>query len=87
LYYNKGHPLSAKINSGPLIICLTLLFTQERDVTIVDPLGSLNNILKLTRQRRVSSHQNTSRNTNGNTQGRNFTAALTVGRVIQDQIH
>jgi hypothetical protein len=64
-----------------------LLFTQERDVTIVDPLGSFNNSMTLTRQRRVSPHQNTSRNTNGNTQGRNLTAALTVGRVTQDQIH
>jgi hypothetical protein len=34
-------------------------FTQERDVTIVDPLGSLNNLMKLKRQRRVSPHQNT----------------------------
>jgi hypothetical protein len=53
------------------------LFTQERDVTIVDPLGSLNNIMTLTRQRRVSPDQNTSRNRE---QGRNLTAALTVGR-------
>jgi hypothetical protein len=52
------------------------LFTQERDVTIVDPLGSLNNIMMLTRQRRVSPDQNTSRDL----QGRELTAALTVGR-------
>jgi hypothetical protein len=64
-----------------------LSFTQERYGTIVDPLGSLNNIMKLTRQRRVSPDQNTSRNTSGNTQGRNFTAALTVGRPFQDYIH
>jgi hypothetical protein len=60
------------------------LFTQERDGTIVDPLGSLNNIMKRTRQRRVSPDQNTSRNTSGNPQGRNFTTALTAGRVTQD---
>jgi hypothetical protein len=60
------------------------LFTQERDVTIVDRLGSLNNIMK---QRRDSPHQNTSRIPNGNPQGRNFIAALTVGRVTPDQIH
>ena len=65
---------------GPLTICLTLLFTQERDVTIVDPLGSLNNLMMLTRQRRVSPDQNTSRNTCRDPQGRELTAALTVGR-------
>ncbi|KAK6301245.1 hypothetical protein J4Q44_G00293430 [Coregonus suidteri] len=32
--------------------------TQEGDMTIMDPLGSLNNILMLTRQRRVSPDQN-----------------------------
>ena len=65
---------------GPLIICLTLLFTQERDVTIVDPLGSLNNLMMLRRQRRVSPDQNTSINTHRDPQGRELTAALTVGR-------
>ena len=34
---------------GPLTICLTLLFTQERKVTILDPLGSLNNVIRNTR--------------------------------------
>ena len=34
-------------------------FIQERHMTFVDPLGSLNNILMLTRQRRVSPDQNT----------------------------
>jgi hypothetical protein len=58
-----------------------LSFTQKRDETIVDPLGSLNNIMMLTRQRRVSPHQNTSRNTSRNPQERNLTAALTVGNV------
>jgi hypothetical protein len=48
---------------GPLIICLTLLFTQERYGTIVDPLGSLNNLMMLKRERRVSPDQNTSINT------------------------
>jgi hypothetical protein len=56
------------------------LFTQERDGTIVDPLGSLNNIMMLTRQRRVSPDQNSSRNTSINPQGRELTAALTVGK-------
>jgi hypothetical protein len=59
---------------------LTLSFTQERHVTIVDPLGSLNDIMTLTRQRRVSPHQNTSRNTSGDPK-RKLTAALTVGKV------
>jgi hypothetical protein len=63
------------------------MFTQERDLTIVDLLGSLNNIMMLTTQRRVSPDQNTSRNTSGNPWGRNLTAALTVGRVTQDLIH
>jgi hypothetical protein len=58
-----------------------LSFTQERDVTIVDPLGSLNNIMMLKRQRRVSPHQNSSRNTSRDPQGRILTAALTVGSV------
>ena len=40
-------------------ICLMFSFTQERDMTMVDPLWSLNNILMLTRQRRVSPDQNT----------------------------
>ena len=40
-------------------IFLMFSFTQETDMTIVDPLGSLNNILMLTRQRRVSPDQNT----------------------------
>jgi hypothetical protein len=56
------------------------LFTQERDVTIVDPLGSLNNLMMLRRQRRVSPDQNTSINTRRDPQGRELTAALTVGR-------
>jgi hypothetical protein len=47
---------------GPLIICLTLLFTQERYGTTVDPLGSLNNLMMLKRERRVSPDQNTSIN-------------------------
>ena len=64
----------------PLIICLTLLFTQEREVTIVDPLGSLNNLMMLKRERRVSPDQNTSINTCRDPQGRELTAALTVGR-------
>ena len=65
---------------GPLIICLILLFTQERYGTIVDPLGSLNNLMMLKRQRRVSPDQNTSRNTCRDPQGRELTAALTMGR-------
>ena len=56
-------------------------FTQERDVTIVDPLGILNNIMMLMRQRRVSPHQNSSRNISRDTQERNLIAALTVGNV------
>jgi hypothetical protein len=56
------------------------LFTQERYGTIVDPLGSLNNLMTLTRQRRVSPDQNTSINTHRDPQGRELTAALTVGR-------
>jgi hypothetical protein len=77
---------------GPLIICLTLLFTQERDVTIVDPLGSLNNLMMLRRQRRVSPDQNTSINTRRDPQGRDshhsllLTAALTVGRDSHHQV-
>jgi hypothetical protein len=47
----------------------------------VDPLGSLNNIMMLTRQRRVSPDRNTSRNPSGDPQGRSLTTALTVGRV------
>jgi hypothetical protein len=70
---------------GPLIICLTLLFTQERSGTIVDPLGSLNNLMMLTRQRRVSLDQNTSKNACRDPQGRELTAALTVGRVSPHQ--
>jgi hypothetical protein len=46
----------------------------------MDLLGSLNNIMMLTRQRRVSPHQNSSGNTSRDSQGREFTAALTVGR-------
>ena len=59
---------------------LSDLFTQERDVTIVDPLGSLNNLMMLKRQRRVSPDQNTSINTCKDPQGRELTAALIVGR-------
>jgi 3-deoxy-D-arabino-heptulosonate 7-phosphate (DAHP) synthase class II len=58
-----------------------LLFTQERDGTIMDPLGSLNNNMMLTRQSRVSPHQNISRNTSRDPLGRNLFAALTVGNV------
>uniref|UniRef100_A0A674DXA9 NACHT LRR and PYD domain-containing protein n=1 Tax=Salmo trutta TaxID=8032 RepID=A0A674DXA9_SALTR len=54
---------------------------KERDRTIVDPLGSLNNIMMLTRQRRVSPDQKSSRNTSRGSQGRNLIAALTVGYV------
>ncbi|KAM9492832.1 uncharacterized protein ACWYII_004534 [Salvelinus alpinus] len=61
--------------------------TPESDVTIVDPLGSLNNLTMLTRQRRVSPHQNSSTNTCGDPQERNLTAALTVGRVFQHHSH
>jgi hypothetical protein len=57
------------------------LFTQERDLTIVDPLGGLNNLMMVTGQRRISPHQNTSRNTSRDPQGRNLIAALTVGKV------
>jgi hypothetical protein len=54
------------------------LFTQERDVIIVDPLGGLNNLMMMMkRQRRVSPLQNTSRDP----QGRHLIAALTVGKV------
>jgi hypothetical protein len=53
------------------------LLTQERDVTIVDPLVGLNNLMMLTRQRRVSPHRNTSRDP----QGRNLITFLTVGKV------
>jgi hypothetical protein len=53
----------------------------------VDPLGSLNNIMMLMRQRRVSPEQKTSRNPSRDPQGRNITTARTVGRVTQDQIH
>jgi hypothetical protein len=44
-------------------------------------LGSLNNIMMLTRKRRVSPDQNTS-NTSIEVQGRNLTTALSVGRVL-----
>jgi hypothetical protein len=55
------------------------LFTQERDVTIVDPLGSLNNNMMLKWQRHVSPDQNSSRDTSRNPHGGNITtAALTV---------
>jgi hypothetical protein len=57
-----------------------LFFTQEREVNIVDPLVSLNNIMMLTRQRRVSPDQNSSRNTSRDPQGKKRIAALTVGR-------
>ena len=57
------------------------LFTQERDVSVVDPLGVLNNLMMLKRQRRDSPPQNTSRNTRRDPQGRNLIAALTVGKV------
>jgi hypothetical protein len=56
------------------------LFTQERDLTIVDPLGGLNNLMMLTGQRIVSPHQNPSGNTSRDPQGRNLIAALTVGK-------
>jgi hypothetical protein len=56
-----------------------LSYTQERDGTTVDPLGSLN-IMMLKRERRVSPDQNTSRNTSRDPQGRNLIAALTVGK-------
>ena len=46
----------------------------------MDPLGRLNNLMMLTRQRRVSPDQNSSRNTRRDPQGREPTAALTVGR-------
>jgi hypothetical protein len=62
------------------------LFTQERDVTIVDPLGSLNNIMKLTRQTRTSPHQNISSGTQ-NISSVTLPTALTVGRVTQYQVH
>jgi hypothetical protein len=55
------------------------LFTQERYGNIVDPLGSLNNLMML-RQRRVSPDQNTSINTCRDPRGRELTASLTVGR-------
>ncbi|XP_042166810.1 uncharacterized protein LOC121841597 isoform X2 [Oncorhynchus tshawytscha] len=54
---------------------------DERDLTIVDPLGGLNNLMMVTGQRRVSPNQNTSRNTSRDPQGRNLIAALTVGKV------
>jgi hypothetical protein len=57
------------------------LFTQEIDGTIVDPLGSLKNIMMLTRQRRVSLHQNTSRNISRDLKGKHLFAALTAGKV------
>ena len=47
------------IEEHRLTVCLMLSFTQERDMTILDPLGSLNNILMLMRKRRVSTDQNT----------------------------
>uniref|UniRef100_A0A8C7HBI0 C2H2-type domain-containing protein n=2 Tax=Oncorhynchus kisutch TaxID=8019 RepID=A0A8C7HBI0_ONCKI len=47
------------IDGHKFTICLMFSFTQERHMTIVDPLGSLNNILMLTRKRRVSPDQNT----------------------------
>jgi hypothetical protein len=47
----------------------------------MDPLGSFNNIMMLTRQRRVSPDQNFSRNTSRDPQERNLTAALTVGNI------
>jgi hypothetical protein len=65
---------------GPFTICLTLLFTQGRDGTTVGPLGSLNNLMMLTKQRRLSPDPNTSRNPSRDPQGRELTAALTVGR-------
>nr|XP_046193359.1 rho GTPase-activating protein gacV-like isoform X2 [Oncorhynchus gorbuscha] len=43
--------------------------------------GGLNNLMMLTGQRIVSPHQNTSRNTSRDPQGRNLIAALTVGKV------
>ncbi|XP_070296211.1 gelsolin-related protein of 125 kDa-like [Salvelinus sp. IW2-2015] len=59
---------------------LALVNTREIRRTIVDPLGSLNNLMMLTRQRRVSPDQNSSRNTCRDPQGRELTTALTVGR-------
>ena len=73
LFYS-GFPLLWAFNH------LTLLFTQERVGTTVDPLGILNNLMILKRQRRVSPDQNTSRNTCRDPQGRELTAALTVER-------
>jgi hypothetical protein len=55
------------------------LFTQEKDVTIVDPLGSLNNIMKLTRQRKNHNY------TREYTQERNLLAVMNVGRVLLSQ--
>ena len=46
------------IEDHKFTICLMFSFTQERDMTMLDPLGSLNNILMLTRQRGVSPDQN-----------------------------
>jgi hypothetical protein len=44
------------------------------------PLGSLNNLMMLTRQRKVSPDQNSSRNTSRDPRERNLFAALTVGK-------
>jgi hypothetical protein len=48
----------------------------------MDPLGSLNNLMMLRRQRRVSPDQNTSINTRRHTQERNLIAVINVGRVL-----
>uniref|UniRef100_A0A4W5QEY4 C2H2-type domain-containing protein n=1 Tax=Hucho hucho TaxID=62062 RepID=A0A4W5QEY4_9TELE len=83
---HHGYAVGIAFYSGFLLLWALnhlsdLLFTQERDVTIVDPLGSLNNIMMLMRQSRVSPRQNTSRNTIRDPQGKNLTAALTVGKL------
>ncbi|XP_045575704.1 uncharacterized protein isoform X3 [Salmo salar] len=71
---------SSKNNGGtPLTVVLSVGGAYH--------LGSLNNIMLLTRQRRVSPNQNIPRNTSRDVQGRNLTtAALTVGRVSQARV-
>jgi hypothetical protein len=49
LLYNIMAMLFASPITVDFHIFLTLLFTQERYGTIVDPLGSLNNLMMLTR--------------------------------------
>ncbi|XP_031674207.1 uncharacterized protein LOC116366041 isoform X2 [Oncorhynchus kisutch] len=72
---------------GEITVTLKDEEVEERDVTIVDPLGSLNNLMMLMRQRRVSPDQNSSRNTSRDPPGRYLTAALIVGYISQYQIH